>query len=124
KFSASYKNELVVINQVALHHEDPYCVRIKDDIYENLRFTSRNIVNFNFAHPCRRRRLKSGAENAHQCDRLACVWQSVCSRSHQRLLMIFQNVMEMVRRISTLVKGTSRVMIDLTNKPPGTTEWE
>lgn len=35
-----------------------------------------------------------------------------------------KNVMEMVRRISTLVKGTSRVMIDLTNKPPGTTEWE
>uniref|UniRef100_A0A7I4Y1S6 GMP synthase (glutamine-hydrolyzing) n=1 Tax=Haemonchus contortus TaxID=6289 RepID=A0A7I4Y1S6_HAECO len=35
-----------------------------------------------------------------------------------------KNVLEMVRRIRTFVKGTSRVMIDLTSKPPGTTEWE
>ncbi|WKX97111.1 hypothetical protein Q1695_013065 [Nippostrongylus brasiliensis] len=35
-----------------------------------------------------------------------------------------KNVLEMVRRITTRVKGTSRVMIDLTSKPPGTTEWE
>ncbi|KIH61758.1 GMP synthase domain protein [Ancylostoma duodenale] len=35
-----------------------------------------------------------------------------------------KSVLEMVRRITTHVKGTSRVMIDLTSKPPGTTEWE
>ncbi|KAK6034700.1 GMP synthase domain protein [Cooperia oncophora] len=35
-----------------------------------------------------------------------------------------KNILEMVRRIVTHVKGTSRVMIDLTSKPPGTTEWE
>lgn len=35
-----------------------------------------------------------------------------------------KNVLEMVRRILGHVKGTSRVMIDLTSKPPGTTEWE
>ncbi|KAJ1351912.1 hypothetical protein KIN20_008087 [Parelaphostrongylus tenuis] len=35
-----------------------------------------------------------------------------------------KSVLEMVRRIETHVRGTSRVMIDLTSKPPGTTEWE
>mmetsp|Transcript_32982 Transcript_32982/g.29862 ORF Transcript_32982/g.29862 Transcript_32982/m.29862 type:complete len:85 (-) Transcript_32982:84-338(-) len=31
---------------------------------------------------------------------------------------------EMVERILKEVKGISRVMFDLTPKPPGTTEWE
>ncbi|KAM3719348.1 putative GMP synthase [Dirofilaria immitis] len=35
-----------------------------------------------------------------------------------------QNVLEIVRRITERVPLTSRVMIDLTSKPPGTTEWE
>ncbi|VDK68377.1 unnamed protein product [Litomosoides sigmodontis] len=35
-----------------------------------------------------------------------------------------QNVLEIVRRITKRVPLTSRVMIDLTSKPPGTTEWE
>ncbi|VDM52789.1 unnamed protein product [Angiostrongylus costaricensis] len=35
-----------------------------------------------------------------------------------------KSIQEMVRRIVSHVKGTSRVMIDLTSKPPGTTEWE
>lgn len=35
-----------------------------------------------------------------------------------------QNMMEIVRRITKYVPFTSRVMIDLTSKPPGTTEWE
>uniref|UniRef100_A0A0M3I475 GMP_synt_C domain-containing protein n=1 Tax=Ascaris lumbricoides TaxID=6252 RepID=A0A0M3I475_ASCLU len=35
-----------------------------------------------------------------------------------------KSILEMVRRISNQVPLTSRVMIDLTSKPPGTTEWE
>uniref|UniRef100_A0A1I7VX56 GMP synthase (glutamine-hydrolyzing) n=1 Tax=Loa loa TaxID=7209 RepID=A0A1I7VX56_LOALO len=35
-----------------------------------------------------------------------------------------QNVLEIVRRITERVPLTSRIMIDLTSKPPGTTEWE
>ncbi|KJH52593.1 GMP synthase domain protein [Dictyocaulus viviparus] len=35
-----------------------------------------------------------------------------------------KSVVEMARRILVHVRGTSRVMIDLTSKPPGTTEWE
>ncbi|CAG9532749.1 unnamed protein product [Cercopithifilaria johnstoni] len=35
-----------------------------------------------------------------------------------------QNILEVVRRITERVPLTSRVMIDLTSKPPGTTEWE
>ncbi|KAE9420905.1 hypothetical protein Angca_004007 [Angiostrongylus cantonensis] len=35
-----------------------------------------------------------------------------------------KSVQEMVRRIVSHVRGTSRVVIDLTSKPPGTTEWE
>ncbi|OZC12038.1 GMP synthase family protein [Onchocerca flexuosa] len=35
-----------------------------------------------------------------------------------------QNILEIVRRITEHVPLTSRVMIDLTSKPPGTTEWE
>ncbi|VDK47115.1 unnamed protein product, partial [Cylicostephanus goldi] len=51
------------------------------------------------------------------------VWQvSNCAKSP--LTSILQSVYEMVHRIVTHVKSTSRVMIDLTSKPPGTTEWE
>uniref|UniRef100_A0A915PIU1 GMP synthase (glutamine-hydrolyzing) n=1 Tax=Setaria digitata TaxID=48799 RepID=A0A915PIU1_9BILA len=35
-----------------------------------------------------------------------------------------QNILEIVRRITERVPLTSRIMIDLTSKPPGTTEWE
>uniref|UniRef100_A0A1I7XT64 GMP synthase (glutamine-hydrolyzing) n=1 Tax=Heterorhabditis bacteriophora TaxID=37862 RepID=A0A1I7XT64_HETBA len=35
-----------------------------------------------------------------------------------------KNVLEMADRILSHVIGSSRVMIDLTSKPPGTTEWE
>lgn len=35
-----------------------------------------------------------------------------------------KTVLEMARRIERRVPMTSRVMIDLTSKPPGTTEWE
>ncbi|VDN07613.1 unnamed protein product [Thelazia callipaeda] len=35
-----------------------------------------------------------------------------------------KSILEIVRRISEFVPLTSRVMIDLTSKPPGTTEWE
>lgn len=35
-----------------------------------------------------------------------------------------ENILTMVKRIKEYVMGTSRVMIDLTSKPPGTTEWE
>ncbi|VIO94121.1 Uncharacterized protein BM_BM7719 [Brugia malayi] len=35
-----------------------------------------------------------------------------------------QNILEIVRRIMERVPLTSRIMIDLTSKPPGTTEWE
>jgi len=35
-----------------------------------------------------------------------------------------ESITEMVRRIKKEVPLISRVMIDLTSKPPGTTEWE
>ncbi|CAJ0959708.1 unnamed protein product, partial [Mesorhabditis belari] len=35
-----------------------------------------------------------------------------------------ENLFAMAEQIKRLVPGTSRVMIDLTSKPPGTTEWE
>lgn len=33
-------------------------------------------------------------------------------------------VLEMARRVEANVVGVSRVLLDLTSKPPGTTEWE
>ena len=38
-------------------------------------------------------------------------------------LLIFQVVNQMVAEIAN-VRGVSRVLYDLTAKPPGTTEWE
>eukprot|EP00457_Paulinella_chromatophora_P003412 gb/GEZN01003419.1/.p1 GENE.gb/GEZN01003419.1/~~gb/GEZN01003419.1/.p1 ORF type:complete len:655 (-),score=122.11 gb/GEZN01003419.1/:143-2107(-) len=38
--------------------------------------------------------------------------------------MPFEPLKEMVRRIKAEVPGISRVLYDLTSKPPGTTEWE
>jgi len=38
--------------------------------------------------------------------------------------MPVESIMEMERRIRREVPFISRVMIDLTSKPPGTTEWE
>lgn len=40
-----------------------------------------------------------------------------------RLLSFTQVVLKMVNEIKK-IPGISRVMFDLTSKPPGTTEWE
>lgn len=38
--------------------------------------------------------------------------------------MNFQAIERVVNEILTKVPGISRIMYDLTSKPPGTTEWE
>ena len=36
----------------------------------------------------------------------------------------FESLAEISRRITNEVKGISRVVYDITSKPPGTVEWE